>query len=125
VAVVHSELYGLSALDPDAVADRIGEAAGWPVERHTSVYLGDYAVCIASPGPDRVLSRARVRVCRNNDPLYRPGVHPPEDQFLWPRYACYPILVEAALDGANLSRLRQILRADFPDAVLLESAELL
>jgi hypothetical protein len=111
-----SETYGVMAAEPDAVADCLSAAARMPVERHRSVYYGDYSLCRGS-------GRGKVRVCHNRDPMYIPGKHPPEDRFLRPELPADWILVEAYLDEDELERLRKALRACFPDAVLLHSGQ--
>jgi hypothetical protein len=111
---LYSETFGLMTEDPDATADRLGAAMGMPVERHRSLYYGDYSLCRGSGG-------GRIRVCRNRDAIYRPEVHPPEHRFLRPEYPADWMLLEADLTREELLRLREALRSEFPEAVLLQS----
>jgi hypothetical protein len=111
-----SETYGLLTVNPDAVADKLGDTMGLPVERHRSVYYGDYSLC-------RAAGRGIIRVCFNRDPLFRPEIHPPDERFLRPQFPADWILVEAErVDAGELGQLREALRSCFPEAVLLQSS---
>jgi hypothetical protein len=111
---LHLETYGLTATSADAVADRLGAAMRMPVERHHSVYYGDYSLCRAS-------GRGSVRVFLNRDPMYNPNQSSPEERFLRPDFPADWMLVEAYLARDELARLREAVSSCFPDAILLQS----
>ena len=110
-----SQVYGLPKGGTDAVADQLGAALGFAVERRSSSYLGNYCMCY---GPDG----ATVKVQRNREPRGdgpRSAVDPP----LYSQWAAYKVLVFADLAAGDLARLQAAVTAGFPAAVLLQASD--
>ena len=94
--------------EPDiaVVAERVARSLELPLELRSSEYLGG--------------GEGEVRVLHNVDPMHDPhGGAPPEEFYVEPDYASYPLLIDIEGTDATKSAWQAAVRAAIPTVVLV------